>query len=294
MGSRQSSSPTTNTQTDQYDNRIVAGDGAFVLGQGASWLDSSTYTDAYSFGLSDSSQRNTTTNLSDSRSSTSSYSDSSNRSTNWQDNSDNSSSWVDNSLQLSDASSRYAYTDGSLQLSDSRQTDNSASWYASDSSDRSTTTSDDRSWYSYASDDSNRSVTNVTNTGTDPGVVRLAELQAQFMGAAAGQQTDAVKTIAAMGADGIRRMGESVTDLYGQAGSNTAQAWSHTLDASQALMAKVLDQAGSTSSAAGRLAEVAISSYQPAENKQADTSLRLGMLAAAAVAALVLVPKLMK
>ena len=292
MGSRQSSSPTTNTQTDQYDNRIVAGDGAFVLGQGASWLDSSTYTDAYSFGLSDSSQRNTTTSLSDSRSS--SYSDSSNRSI--QDNDDNSTSWVDNSLQLSDSSSRYAYTDGSLQLSDSRQTDNSqaSSWYALDSSDRSTTTSDDRSWYSYASDDSNRSVTNVTNSGTDPGLVRLAELQAEFMGAAAGQQSDAVKTIAQLGTEGIRRMGESVTDLYGQAGSNTAQAWSHTLDASQALMARVLDQAGSTSSAAGRLAEVAIGSYQPSENKQADTSLRLGMLAAAAVAALVLVPKLIK
>lgn len=318
------SSSTSTTTTQATDARMVAGDGAFVQGSGASWwnyadnstqltdgrtwADLSTYADNSSTdnSVSITDGRNWTDSSSWADSSTTDNSVSITDGRSWADNSSTSTSysdgrsWADNSQAFTDSSSRYAYTDGSVRLSDASTTDNSQrtslDWYAADNSDRSVTMQDDRSWLAYTTDDSDRSVTNYTSsyTGTDPGLVRLAELQSQLTGAAIGQQSDAVRALAGMGNDTIRAMGASVTGLFDRAGSNTAQAWSHTLDASQQLMADMLDRAGSTADTAGRLAQAAIASYQPADNKQADTSLRLGMLAAAAVAALVILPKLTK
>lgn len=153
-------------------------------------------------------------------------------------------------------------------------------------------------------------------TGTDPGAVQFAQLAAELAGAVNESSTDAVRFMTSAGQDTIQRMGESVTSLYGTAGSNNTATWGQTVGAAErmftttaskldsawrdtvgtsaALLGDITNRAGNTADAAGRLAEAAIASYQPTENKQADTSLRLGMLAAAAVAALVLVPKLMK
>lgn len=288
------SSSTSATTTNATDNRIVAGEGSFVQGAGASWASLSS--DDNSVRITDASRRSYTDNSSRyTDNSRTSYTDAS---AYWNDSStsytDSSSrySYADNSARFTDSSSRYSYTDSSTTDNSRIDASSRVDWYAVDNSDNSV--SDDRSWYSYAADNSDRSVTTWNSTGTDPGVVRLAELQTEFAGAAFAQQSDAVRAVAQLGAQGIRDMGGAASDVLGRAFSNSASAWSHTLDASQALMADMLDRAGSTADAAGRLAEVAIASYQPADNKQADTSLRLGMLAAAAVAALVILPKLGK
>jgi flagellar biosynthesis/type III secretory pathway ATPase len=105
-------------------------------------------------------------------------------------------------------------------------------------------------------------------------------------------------------------MGESVSDLYALAGSNTAKAWSHTLDSSEKLFAlagsntakawsqtldssekllgRVLDSAGRTTDAAKVVAQSAIASYQPAEKSQAD-ALRMGLLIGGGVLLAVLI-----
>lgn len=145
--------------------------------------------------------------------------------------------------------------------------------------------------YSYA-DTGDKSVSNVTTiNASDPGAVRLGELNAQLLGMVAETNTDAVKSIAAMGADGIRAMGQSVTDLYGRAGSNVAESWGETVDASERLIGKILSTAQQSTDAARVISQSAMSSYQPAENKAQEVSLKLGMIAAAGVAAMVLLRK---
>jgi len=127
-----------------------------------------------------------------------------------------------------------------------------------------------------------------TINATDPGAVRLGELNAEFLGAAAESQTDAVRALAQWGKEGFAQMGESVTDLYARAGSNTAKAWSHTLDSSEKLLGRMLDSAGRTTDAAKVVAQSAIASYQPAEKSQAD-ALRLGLLIGGGVLLAVLI-----
>jgi hypothetical protein len=128
----------------------------------------------------------------------------------------------------------------------------------------------------------------ITVVAADPGAVRLGELNAEFLGAAAESQSDAVRALAQWGKEGFAQMGESVTDLYALAGSNTAKAWSHTLDSSEKLLGRVLDSAGRTTDAAKVVAQSAIASYQPAEKSQAD-ALRLGLLIGGGVLLAVLI-----
>lgn len=148
--------------------------------------------------------------------------------------------------------------------------------------------SDDRDAYSYFSDASNRSVTNIT--GSDPGAVRLGELNAQLLGAVAETQTDAVKSLAAFGADGIRAMGASVTDLYSTAGSNTSRAWEHTIDASAGLIDRLLLTSERTTDAARATAAAAINSFEPTANKLGD-GIKYAGIGLAVVAALFLLKK---
>ena len=161
--------------------------------------------------------------------------------------------------------------------------DNSSRYAYLDSSDRSQfslSASDDRDTYGYTSDSSNRSVTNIS--GSDPGAVRLGQFNAQLLGAVNEQNTDAVRFISQLGADGIRAMGGSATDLYSRAGSNSLQAWDRTLEASEGILARVLDSSARTTDAAKVIAQSAIGSFQPSENKSADT-FKLAAIAAAAL-----------
>lgn len=138
------------------------------------------------------------------------------------------------------------------------------------------------------SDSSNRSVTTIN--ATDPGAVRLGEFNAELLATVSGNQTDAVRFLSQMGADGIRNMGESVTDLYAVAGQNSARAWDRTMSASEAMLARVLDASKSTTGAAQAVAQSAIASFQPAEKSNSDT-MRYTLLAAAGLGLLIMFKK---
>lgn len=99
--------------------------------------------------------------------------------------------------------------------------------------------------------------------------------------------TDAVKAIAQLGAEVIAQTGEAVVQLAQTTTAANVTSWDATVAASAKLVDKLID--GATKSFG--VAEKAIDSFQPAENKANDTSLKLGMIAAAAVAATLLLSK---
>lgn len=95
--------------------------------------------------------------------------------------------------------------------------------------------------------------------------------------------TDAVKAVAAMGADVIKSTGGAVVELYKDAGQTNADAWKTTMDSSAKLVDKLIDQVGAGFS----LSEKAIAKFEPTENKNADIG-KYAMVAAAVVAASVI------
>lgn len=99
--------------------------------------------------------------------------------------------------------------------------------------------------------------------------------------------TDAVKAIAQLGADTIAKTGEAVVQLNQSTMAANVTAWDKTVTAGAGLVDKLID--ASTS-----LGTAAIDKFQPAENKASDTSLKLGMIAAAGVAATILLGRISK
>jgi hypothetical protein len=97
--------------------------------------------------------------------------------------------------------------------------------------------------------------------------------------------TDAVKAISGMGADVIRASGAAVVELNRDAMAGNVQAWDTTVNAGAKLVDKLID-------ASVGLGASAIDKFQPADNKANDTSLKLGMIAAAGVAAVVIMGKM--
>ena len=96
--------------------------------------------------------------------------------------------------------------------------------------------------------------------------------------------TDAVNAIAQLGADTIAKTGEAIVNLGKSTSEANATAWDATVKAGATLVDKLIERSTG-------LAERAIDSYQPPENKANDTSLKLGMIAAAGVAATILLSK---
>lgn len=96
--------------------------------------------------------------------------------------------------------------------------------------------------------------------------------------------TDAVKAVAQMGTETIRDVGGAVVELNQASLDANVSTWDKTVTAGVALVDKLID-------ASSGIASNAIDKYQPAENKAQETSLKLGMIAAAAVAATVLLNK---
>jgi hypothetical protein len=78
--------------------------------------------------------------------------------------------------------------------------------------------------------------------------------------------TDAVKAVAAMGADVIRSSGESVVDLYTQAGKTNADTWNTTITTGAKMIDRLIDKVGEGFS----LSEKVVDSFQPSENKNTD------------------------
>lgn len=96
--------------------------------------------------------------------------------------------------------------------------------------------------------------------------------------------TDAVSAIAAMGAETVAKAGEAIVQLGKDTTAANVTAWDTTVKAGAALVDKLIERSTG-------IAQQAITSYQPAENKAQDTSLKLGMIAAAGVAATILLSK---
>lgn len=97
--------------------------------------------------------------------------------------------------------------------------------------------------------------------------------------------TDAVQAVANLGADALKSVGGAIVELNKTTTAAQVTSWDNTVKAGLGLVDKLIDKSTST-------AEAAISSFQPAENKSNDTSLKLGMIAAAGVAATLLLSKM--
>lgn len=118
-----------------------------------------------------------------------------------------------------------------------------------------------------------------------------------------GRSSDAIKAMANMGTDVVRRSGESVVDLTRAGMDSNFRAWDSTVSAGAALVDKLIDASTEQIKAGHRateqiaekgfgISQAAISNFQPTENKAQDTSLKLGMIAAAGVAATLLLAKM--
>lgn len=97
--------------------------------------------------------------------------------------------------------------------------------------------------------------------------------------------SDAVKAIAQLGTETIAKTGAAVVELNQASLDANVTAWDKTVTAGAALVDKLID-------ASTTLGTSAIDKFQPAENKAQDTSLKLGMIAAAGVAATLLLSKM--
>lgn len=118
-----------------------------------------------------------------------------------------------------------------------------------------------------------------------------------------GRSSDAIKAMANMGTDVVRRSGDSVVDLTRAGMDSNFRAWDSTVSAGAALVDKLIDASTEQIKAGHRateqiaekgfgISQAAISNFQPTENKAQDTSLKLGMIAAAGVAATLLLAKM--
>lgn len=131
---------------------------------------------------------------------------------------------------------------------------------------------------------SSESSTTTTNTDARVAVQDGVGLSGSSGNTVNVNSTDAVNAIAKLGTDTIAKTGEAVTKLNETSMATNAAAWDRTVTVGAQLVDKLID---STT----QLGTTAIDKFQPAENKASDTSLKLGMIAAAAVAATVLLGK---
>jgi hypothetical protein len=167
-----------------------------------------------------------------------------------------------------------------LTTSNTQNTQTNTSNAYTDSSSR--TTSDSGNTSASWTDNSNRAVTS-NSYGTDPGVQHIADTNAALLATLGQQQGDSMKVIAGLGATGIKQMGESATNLFGQAEQNSAQVWTHTLDASQEALKNMFSAASSTLSAGTQLAQGAMATYQPADSKASDNQTKVAILGVIAI-----------
>lgn len=159
-----------------------------------------------------------------------------------------------------------------------------------DASNRSTSTSwSDSSRTSASWSDSSTHNTTTNNVGTDPGIAHIAALNDQLLGALGDQQGDTMRVIAGLGTTGIRQMGESATNLFQTSAANSAQAWSHTLDVASQALDMSFSAAHDALGASTGLAQGAMQTYQPADNKASDNMAKVMMVLGVAVVVVVLI-----
>lgn len=124
----------------------------------------------------------------------------------------------------------------------------------------------------YVGDGSTSSV-NFINNSTDGEVLKTL----------AGEQGDAVKALAQMGATVLKDAGGSVVDLQRDSITANSKAWDSTLEYGSAMVDKIIDNM----SEGYGIATKAIDKFQPTENANADIG-KYAMIAAAVVAGVVL------
>ncbi len=134
---------------------------------------------------------------------------------------------------------------------------------------------------------SSSSASNTTTNNTDN---RTAVQDGLALAGSSGNvvnfnSSDAVKAIAQLGTEAIAKTGAAVVELNQSSIDANVTAWDKTVTAGAALVDKLID-------ASTTLGTSAIDKFQPAENKAQDTSLKLGMIAAAGVAATLLLSKM--
>lgn len=132
---------------------------------------------------------------------------------------------------------------------------------------------------------SSSSETKTTNTDARVAVQDGVGLSGSSGNTVNVNSTDAVKAIAQLGADTIAKTGEAVVQLNQSSMAANVTAWDKTVTAGAGLVDKLID-------ASTKLGTSAIDKFQPAENKASDTSLKLGMIAAAGVAATLLLSRM--
>jgi hypothetical protein len=146
------------------------------------------------------------------------------------------------------------------------------------SNDRHDTTSNFRSDYS------------VTNNVTNADAAAINKQNTDFLRAVGADQSDATKAIAQLLMQGYDHIGDSFTDVSKTASNNQAAAWTHTIDAADELLGKVVDATNKSNDASRLVAQAAIASYQPSDNKLGD-AFKYAAIAAAAVVALMVFKK---
>lgn len=97
--------------------------------------------------------------------------------------------------------------------------------------------------------------------------------------------SDAVKAVAQLGAETIARSGEAIVQLNRDSSAANLTAWDKTVSTSAALVDKLIDRSSG-------IATAAITNYQPTQNKAEDSTQKIALYAAAAVAASIIIARI--
>lgn len=181
-----------------------------------------------------------------------------------------SRSWAD-SHNLSDIGNTWAYDGSSRTTNNSSSNANSWNWSSSNSNSGNTSTSNSSSYNS-----------TVTNTGTD--AARIVELQGQMMSHMADEQLGSVRALAQLGAD----VSNNGRDLAMFSAKNSALASEHMLDITGDIINKL---AGASASGAAMSATLAQAGASTAATAAGDKQMRMTLIGAAVLVALVALRK---
>ena len=197
-------------------------------------------------------------------------------------------------INATDSSSRsYSTSTADSHNSQISATDSSSRSYAdSHNSSISATDSSSRSYVDSRSNSTTDSGHNdySTYTANNVDAAAVSKYNADLLRGISSDQSDAVKAVSQMQLQGLEHLGGAFTDLSSLASNNQAAAWTHTVDAGSELLGRVVDASNKNADATRLVAQAAISSYQPSDNKTADT-FKYGLIAAAVLGAIVLMTK---
>jgi len=152
-----------------------------------------------------------------------------------------------------------------------------------------TTNNDNRQIVSTDSHNDSHAISTTTNiSGAD--AAQINAQNAELLRGLGAQQSDATKAVAQMLTQGYEHIGGAFTDVSTVASNNAEKSWTHTIDTSADLLGRVVDATNKSGDTSRLVAQAAIASFQPSENKMGDT-FKYAAIAGAAVLALVVLKK---